>query len=157
MARTEENENISLLAHLMRRASAGDDGMENAPVNLETRATPDGGIIRTLVTREGIKVVEVTPPEGHFQTLESPHGRYISTPGCRRKPPEEVHEALRRFHQQDWGELASRHDHAANDHNFRTREGAVLAAYGRRGVDDQIRVHLGSRAEIPTVMRPEEY
>ena len=157
MAVREDDNNISLLAHLMRRARAGADGTENAPaeLELETSATPDGGIIRTLVTREGITVVEVTPPAGHFRELESPHGSYISTPGCRQKPTQEGHEALRRFHQQDWGELESPEDHTANDRNIRTREATVLASYGRG--DDRIWVHLGSRAELPTVMRPEEY
>ena len=152
-----EEEDISLLAHLMRRAN--NYAPQRDPVEVvETTDTPDGGFIQTSVTPEGFTLLEIIPPEGHFQTLESPHGSYISTPGCRDLPPAEVHEALRRFHLKDWGEMASRHDQAVNDHNFRTRDGPVLASYGQdREPGGRLWVHLGRHAELPTVMQPEEY
>ena len=149
-----EEENISLLAHLMRRAN--NHAPQQDPVEVETAATPDGGFITTSVTPEGWTLVEVIPPQDHFQTLESPCGPYISTPGCRDLPPAEVHEALRRFYRQDWGNVC-RGDQAVNDHNFRTRDGPVLAAYGCRGPTGKIWVHLGRHAQHPTAMLPQEY
>ena len=116
-------------------------------------------------------VLEIIPPPDHFQNEESPSGVYISTPGARWFPPEKVHEALRRFSQKDWGELASQDEHWLNDRNIRTREGTVLACYDQdeptgdqdepTGDQDEptdcIWIHLGRDAQHPTVMIPEEY
>ena len=62
-----EEENISPLAHLMRRAKS------YAPQR-------DPAAVETAVTPEGWPLVEIIPPQDHFQTLESPCGPYISTP-----------------------------------------------------------------------------
>ena len=107
----------------------------------------------------GIPVLEIIPPPDHFQAGHSPSGPYISTPGARKLQTGEIHEALRRFRQQDWGELVSRHDHAVNDRNFRTREGPVLACYGEEEnkPPGRVWIHLGRHAPHPTVMLPEEY
>ena len=123
-------------------------------------------------------VLEIIPPPDYFQNEESPSGVYISTPGTRRFPPEKVHEALRRFSQKDWGELASKDEHWFNDRNIRTREGAVLACYDQdkptgdqdepTGDQDEptgyqgkpmncIWINLARGAQHPTVMIPEEY
>ena len=151
-ARGEEN--ISLLAHLMRRAN--NQAPQRDPAAVETAPTPDGGFILTSVTPEGWTLMKIIPPQDHFQTMESPCGPYISTPGCREAPLEAVHEALRRFHLKDWGNVC-REDQAVNDHNSRTRDGPVLAAYGGRGPIGKIWVHLGRHAQHPTAMLPEEY
>ena len=123
----------------------------------ETPRTTLESLMRISTAPNAFTVVEIIPPPDHFQNEESPSGAYISTPGARRFPPEEVHEALRRFSQKDWGELAAQDDHRRNDHNIRTREGTVLASYGQDGPIDRIWIHLGRHAQNPTVMVPEEY
>ena len=114
-------------------------------------------LLGTPTALDALTFVEIIPPRDHFQNEESPSGAYISTPGARRLPQEEVHEALRRFSQKDWGELASQDDHWINDRNIRTREGAVRASYGQDGPIARIWIHLGRHAQHPTVMMPEEY
>ena len=109
-------------------------------------------------------VLEIIPPPDYFQNEESPSGVYISTPGTRRFPIEKVHEALRRFSQKDWGELASKDEQWFNDRNIRTREGAVLACYDQDEPTSYqgkpvncIWINLARGAQHPTVMIPEEY
>ena len=114
-------------------------------------------LLGTSTALYALTFVEIIPPSDHFQNEESPSGAYISTPGARRLPPEEVHEALRRFSQKDWGELEYQDDRWINDRNIRTREGAVRAAYGQDGPMARIWIHLGRDAQHPTVMIPEEY
>ena len=123
----------------------------------KTPRTTLESLLRTSTAPDALPLVEIIPPRDHFQNEESPSGAYISTPGARRLPPEEVHEALRRFSQNDWGEPTSPDDHRINDRNIRTREGAVLASYGQDGPMGRIWIHLGRHAQHPTVMIPEEY
>lgn len=151
---TRENNDASLMAHLMRRARTTDPG-ETGTLT-EAAGNPQDGHLRVSTTPEGYTLVEVIPPQDHFQTLESPWGAYISTPGCRSLPLAEVHEAPRRFYQQDWGNVY-REDQEWGDHNRRTREGPVLAAYGGRGPIGKIWVHLGRHAPHPTAILPGEY
>ena len=61
-----EEENISLLAHLMRRAN--NQAPQRDPVAVETAPTPDGGFIQISVTPEGWPLVEIIPPQAGLPT-----------------------------------------------------------------------------------------
>ena len=114
---------------------------------------PEDGFVSTTLRENGVTVIQITPPEGHFATHTSSQGDYITTPGARQLPEEDILQALSRFIQKDWGD-AGPQDQEFNDKNWESG-GLLLGAY--RSGETTFWIHRSSHGELPTVLLPNEY
>ena len=114
------------------------------------------GYVTTHTEPDGMTVITVVPPEGHFTKEQTSTGlEYIATPGSREKLSLEGRdEAMRRFRRGDWGDVDAE-DWAMNAWNTNQRSGVVLAQYQDGGTT--LWIHLINHYDAPTVLLPDEY
>ena len=118
------------------------------------QGTEDTGIIKTTTWPDGSPaIIEMTTPKGHFEEHRTENGRYISTPGARTLPEDDIHQALGRFREGDWGNT-DKEDGKMNDLSRSDGEGIALGIY--ESGETTFWVH-GDGPNTPTVLLPHEY
>ena len=110
----------------------------------------------TIVTKQegDLTSIEIIPAQDHFQIRQGPGGQYLTTPGARELPRQDVEEALRRYHSQDWGDNIHPQDNQSNSRNHRRGQGLILAEY--QSQQTKFWIHQ-QPPKPPTVMLPAEY
>ena len=118
----------------------------------------------------GITIITIEPEPDHFQGHHFYNGEslhpYVSTPGVRDSiSQQDVDEALTKFFQGDWGDLADAEDIESNNAAFKIFQRGnpaplMLGEYHSKeepGVKDAIKFWIHHSVGTTTVLLPEEY
>ena len=121
---------------------------------ISIEGTEETGIVKTTMWPDGgPAIIEVTAPRGHFEEHRAENGSYISTPGARTLPEEDIHQALGRFRKGDWGNV-DQDSREMNDLSRSDGEGTIMGIY--QSGQTTFWVH-GDGPNTPTVLFPHEY